>query len=307
MNVSLNRVSFLTLAVCCASFSQANFSGITAFGDSLSDMGNVSSATFGFSPGANYWQGRWSNGNVWVEQYAASQAWSISRSRAGGNNWAYGGATSAGGTFGFGFPNMLSQVNSYLGSSPTITSNRMFTLWAGGNDYLNGETNPYTPVGNISSGISTLYSRGARVFLIPNLPLLGNTPRNLGTSSEGPANAISVAHNAILKGSLASLRATLTGITIYEMDVATRFEAVRANPSAFGLTNVTQAALNGNTVVPNPDSYLFYDGIHPTRKGHEILQNLAVESVPEPTSIVVLGMGLVATLQKRRVAKRLVK
>jgi phospholipase/lecithinase/hemolysin len=285
--------------------SQAAFSKLIVFGDSLSDQGNVSASTFGFTPGGNYFQGRWSNGNVWAERFATTQGLTLTRRGAGGSNWAHGGAETGTGTFGsiLFLPNMRTQVTRYLNTSPTIASTDLFTLWAGGNDYLNGATSPTNPVGNVTSSISTLYARGARKFLIPNLPLLGTIPRNIGTPNQAAATAISAAHNALLKQQLISLRNSLTGITIYEMDVATRFEQVRQNPGAFGLTNVTQPALVGSSVVPNPDNYLFYDDIHPTRRGHQILSDLAVQSVPEPASMTALALGIATILRKKRASK----
>ena len=299
------RLAAFGLLLVSVAGSQAAFSKFIVFGDSLSDQGNVSASTFGFTPGGNYFQGRWSNGNVWAERFAATQGLTLTRSGAGGTNWAHGGAETGTGTFGsiFGLPNMRTQVTRYLNTNPTIAGTDLFTLWAGGNDYLNGATSPTNPVGNVTSSISTLYARGARKFLIPNLPLLGTIPRNIGTPNQGPATAISAAHNALLKQQLISLRNSLTGITIYEMDVATRFEQVRQNPAAFGLTNVTQPALVGNSVVPNPDNYLFYDDIHPTRRGHQILSDLAVQSVPEPASMTALALGIATILRRKRATK----
>lgn len=296
-SVSLRFIA-LAAASSLASLSFAAFSGMTVFGDSLSDQGNISSATGGLLPGANYWQGRFSNGQVWAELLASQQGLPLARSTAGGSNYAWGGAETGTGTYGFGFPNVRTQVARYLGTSPSIDSNRLFVIWAGGNDYLNGSVNPLSVVGNIEASILSLHAAGARKFLIPNLPLLGTIPRNLGTSSEGPANQISIAHNLTLKGRLDVLT-SLSGVTIHRMDVASRFEAVRANPTAYGLTNVSQPALNGSTVVPNPDQYLFWDDIHPTRAGHAILRDLAVESVPEPATMLVLGAGLLAIARRR--------
>ncbi|KAJ3208783.1 hypothetical protein HDU67_006565 [Dinochytrium kinnereticum] len=58
------------------------------------------------------------------------------------------------------------------------------------------------------------------------------------------------------------------------------------------------------TVCPNPDNYLFFDGIHPSAKGHEILGMLTVEAlrrnvsladVPEPTIGNVGGVAATVT------------
>lgn len=289
--------------LCFSSLAHAAFSGVTVFGDSLSDQGNVSATTFGFVPGPNYWQGRFSNGRIWAELFATQQGITLTRSTAGGSNYAWGGATTGTGTFGFGFPNVRTQVAGYLGTSPTIDSNRLFVVWAGGNDYLNGGTSPVPVIDNLRQSIQSLHAAGARKFLIPNLPLLGYVPRNVGTANQNAANQISLAHNNLLRSQLGLLRSSLGGATIYEMDVAGRMEHVRQNPALYNLTNVTQPALVGNSVVPNPDQYLFYDDIHPTRVGHAILRNLAVESVPEPATMVALGLGMAVMLRRRRAGR----
>ena len=51
------------------------FTRIVLFGDSLSDVGNVNNQTFGISPGSGYWNGRFSNGPVWVENFATDKEW----------------------------------------------------------------------------------------------------------------------------------------------------------------------------------------------------------------------------------------
>ncbi len=62
-----------------------------------------------------------------------------------------------------------------------------------------------------------------------------------------------------------------------------------ANPAAFGLTNVTQPVWTGN--FSNPASgtenavgavqngYLFFDGLHPTARGHQFVADLAHASL----------------------------
>lgn len=62
-----------------------------------------------------------------------------------------------------------------------------------------------------------------------------------------------------------------------------------ADPAAFGLTNVTDPACPGygfvsepdagDTVVPNPEEYIFWDGIHFTAVVHEIFGNAAADLV----------------------------
>ena len=68
---------------------------LVVFGDSLSDVGNTADATFGAIPSSSdgYFQGRFTNGNVWVEHLAGYLGESVpTSSRNGGKNFAHGGA-----------------------------------------------------------------------------------------------------------------------------------------------------------------------------------------------------------------------
>jgi phospholipase/lecithinase/hemolysin len=73
------------------------------------------------------------------------------------------------------------------------------------------------------------------------------------------------------------------------LDVYGLTESVINNPSLFGLTNVTTDAVqeNGGT---NAQGYLFWDFVHPTTYADSLI---AAAAVPEPSSVVLLGMALV--------------
>ena len=68
--------------------------------------------------------------------------------------------------------------------------------------------------------------------------------------------------------------------------------------------NVTNACFNGTSVCSNPDSYLFWDGIHPTAAGHRLIADAAfnVLAVPEPETyaLMLAGMSLLAWRVRRR-------
>src|SRR4029079_13741701 len=73
------------------------FINIVVFGDSLSDIGNVSQATPFITqpktPGPYYWNGRFSNGPVYAETLATGLGLpALANSAAGGTDYAYGGA-----------------------------------------------------------------------------------------------------------------------------------------------------------------------------------------------------------------------
>ncbi len=277
-------VAGLTL-VCAWTFGRGVPSSILVFGDSLSDQGNISSGTLGLVPGSDYWQGRFSNGEVWIGDIANSLSISLKRSTSsGGTNFAYGGAESGSGTFSwpFNFPNVSKQVSNYLASkTPPATS--LIVIWCGGNDYFDGQTNPQIPVNNIGANITSLYNKGARWFLVPNLPLLGSVPRYLDTSGNPDPfmNGLAAAHNLALSLKLANLRATLPGSTIVSMDVASKLEQIRTHPSQFGFVNVTGQAINAPSGT-DVDKWLFWDDVHPTRMGHQLLADAALGALKIP-------------------------
>jgi phospholipase/lecithinase/hemolysin len=82
----LTLITGLPTAAFSASLSAQNFEEIYVFGDSLSDDGNVFEATEeDYPPSPPYFEGRLSNGPIWVE-YLASELGAES------NNFAYGGS-----------------------------------------------------------------------------------------------------------------------------------------------------------------------------------------------------------------------
>lgn len=85
------------------------------------------------------------------------------------------------------------------------------------------------------------------------------------------------------------------------MDVFAALEQVVADPGVFGLTNVTEAALAADgTIVPNPDEYVFWDDIHPTRIIHAMLGEMAFNLVPEPSTLLLFCSGAMGVLRRTR-------
>ena len=50
----------------------------------------------------------------------------------------------------------------------------------------------------------------------------------------------------------------------------------------------------------DPSKYLFWDGIHPTSAGHALLAAGMLAVVPEPSSMLMLAVGICALLAWRR-------
>jgi len=276
--------SFFAACVLATPLRAGPFTEIVAFGDSLTDTGNLFAATRtrptgAFPPSPPYYDGRFSNGPVWIEHLAAQLGVPApTPSLTGGTNNAWGGAeTSLTGNSSRGTPNIGTQISGYL-KAHTPHDGQLFVLWGGANDFLNaGQTDPTVPVDNISREIFILASAGAEYFVVPNMPPLGQTPRHVGTATEATFDDRAIRFNRLLESELDDLEGLL-GITIFRFNAFGVFQRILRKPDKFGLTNVTGTALltpNGDVapgpVVPNPDKYLFWDAVHPTRVTHRIL------------------------------------
>ncbi|WP_089127575.1 SGNH/GDSL hydrolase family protein [Tolypothrix sp. NIES-4075] len=246
------------------------------FGDSLSDTGNIYRATGGVYPSSPpYFQGRYSNGLVWVEYLASGLKLTAKQS----TNFAFGGATT--GSSGMnGIPGLLAQVNNFTSSHPDINPNALYVLWAGANDYLYGSSNSTIPIENLSRAIELLSTAGAKKILVANIPDLGKLPATRYTANSNSLSESAIAHNQSLAKSFEVLNDKLGHDTqIIQLDVNSLYRQAITEPAKFGFTNVTNACLNNVAVCDHPDKFLFWDGIHPTTAGHRILAEVALKAL----------------------------
>lgn len=278
------------------------FTKIVVFGDSLSDTGNMAHLTFAKygvrvpGPIADYTDGRFTDGfdtlppaqnysGVWIEQLAESIPSKpvVKSSLDGGTNYAYGFATTGFGTtiFAFGPGNSLSvnvenigqQIADYLATNPKITPKTLFVVWGGANDLLNAtsQNDIIEAAINQTLNIQRLIDAGATQFIVPNLPPLGLTPRLNGSPATSiPATAASALYNSVLGGGVSLILElnTTKRLHIAQLDVFGLYNKIIASPANYSLTNVT-ASSQGMPV--DPDTYLFWDDLHPTTHGHNIL------------------------------------
>ncbi len=273
--------------------SAAGFSKIYAFGDSLTDTGNSFAGTGSLiPPSPPYFQGRFSNGPVWIEYLTSELGLGLT-------NFATGGATTGNanvlvpGGNPFNLPGLEQQIQNFKIANPIADANALYVLWAGANDYLGGrQTNPAIPVSNLATAVTSLASAGAKNFLVANLPDLGKVPAaNSNATISAGLNALSGGHNFGLSQALASLDSTLN-VNIKSLDVNTLVNQAIANSTQFGFTNVTDACLNLNagTICSNPNEYLFWDNLHPTTNAHSLIAKTALVEIPEPS----VGLGILA-------------
>ncbi len=112
--------------------------GITVFGDSLSDDGNIALATgLPNLTGTAVLQKFTTNpGNVTVENVASRLGLALAPSLLGGTDYAFGGAGVTNNSPGTPatVPTVTTQITGYLAANPTLDSQRLYTVWAGAND-----------------------------------------------------------------------------------------------------------------------------------------------------------------------------
>jgi phospholipase/lecithinase/hemolysin len=282
-----------------------SYSSLVVFGDSLSDPGNAwiltrnqSKAPFDIIPSAPYAIGghHFSNGQTWIEQLAeklgtdARPAYRFS----GGTNYAVGGARAGrpGNT------DLTAQVNLDLdmsvgGSDP----NALYVIAIGGNDVRDaiqayatdpsGATSGYLlhiALKSICRNLSNLAESGAHHFLVSTAPDLGLVPavRLQGPQVQFLANTLSAKFNAGLAYKLAKLKQKY-GLDLKVLDLYGLIDNAVGDPAQFNLKVVGSTCIRigvvAQSICSQPQGYLFWDGIHPTRAGHAIIRNKALALV----------------------------
>ena len=286
---------------------------VIVFGDSLSDNGNTS-ATTGNPPGPPYYRGsngftRFSNGPVWVEQLFGNFNSPVQGSGVNGNvDLAFGGALAGTGTNANGpIPNVQQQIGIYLASGGRIGAGDLVVVWAGANDIF--QTTATTAAGFVTAGataatselnnVQSLISLGAQRLLVPNLPDFGQLPAfNTSAATSAAGTLSSSSYNATLDQGLHSLAAANRNVNIIQMDIAAMARVIFANPTAFGLTNITQACFTGTTVCATPNSFALWDSVHPSATVQALearYAGLLLDTSPAAASTGALGGASIAS------------
>ena len=307
--------SVLAAALACAAvpaFAQnANspFSQTVFFGDSLSDGGffrpllpaSVRPVTGQFTTNPGY---------VWSQYLADYYGTSAAPNGNGqtGSNYAAGGArvgVNSTGALGP-IPSLATQMNNYLtANGGRADAHALYTVWGGANDLFaitSGGANPTTTISSAVAAqigiVGTLTQAGAQYILVPTIPDLGLTPafRAQGATAQAQGTALTVSYNTALFNGLAA-----SNLRVIPLDTFHFLQEVVANPSAFGITNITgtacQPQITANSLTCNPTSYvnpsapytyLFADGVHPTSSAHKALADFAISVIEGPRQVAIL-------------------
>jgi phospholipase/lecithinase/hemolysin len=298
--LALTAVRLLTLQTGAA------FSSMYVFGDSLSAVSG-GGTQYPPPPGTsvdNYWNGRFSNGRVWVEYLAGLQGISLNTN----NDFA---------CFGDGSPSIyrtLVMGNFYpppdLATSlcifwPACSDCFALALFAGTNSW-----SPYFPemVTNLTASVGLLYSQGMRAVLIPNsvdislVPFFTHTLDALGIGAVAPNGIPSLAamrtgviqYNAALATAIGQLRAQYPDLRIYAPDFFTQFDFFLSHAGIYGMITTSIDALEDQALTdksftgPGAD-YVFWDYLHPTTKVHQYMATVAQQAM---SSLMISRLSL---------------
>jgi phospholipase/lecithinase/hemolysin len=312
---SVTVLTFLGLFASTPPAAAAPIAGIVAFGDSLSDAGNVFIATGGAIPGPPYVNGHFSNGPTWIEDLSQNLGLgTLKPSLSGGTDFAFGGAVtgpSVPNAVIAGIPDITQQVLVFLAHSGVASSSNLYAVWIGSNDV-------YAALADIQSGLSlglattdlqnaaqteanalnSLAQAGAKNFIVPLVPDLGLTPAAAGAGA-ALATSLSTDYNSDLLADIASI-VTSDGISVDILNSFGLLDKIVADPAVYGLSNVTDPCYTGSSTCSAPDSYLFWDGQHPTAAAAELFAAAAKASLlPEPSTLVLFGAGLAGLAARR--------
>jgi len=290
MSRLLRSAALAALTLAAASVAGAasaqTYDRLVVFGDSLSDNGNLYLATGGSTPPSPpFGAGRFSNGPVFTERLGFDAA-NFMGPVTGSINYAFGGARTDSQASP---PGMRAQLGQYLQRGGTFGLNDLVSVLGGANNIFQGlpvagaSANPTAAIAPVAQSaaadinfiVNGIAQAGAGTVLVTNLPKLSITPQFRGTPAAPLADyAVTTFNGALLTG-LTATAAAQQGTNIILMDLFKVGDVVAANPSAFGVSNVTQACFDGASLCSNPDDYFYFDGVHPTAKGHAVIAQLA--------------------------------
>ncbi len=300
---SIRALVWLVMAIMAAGFlgreAKAGFSSMYVFGDSISAV-TGGGTQYPPPPGTsvdNYWNGRFSNGRVWVEYLADLQGMRFSTN----NDYA---------SFGGGSPaiyRMLFFGNYY---PPPDLATSLCVYWPACSDCfalaILGGTNSWSPyfqemITNITGSIDLLYSQGMRSVMIPNsvdislVPFFSYTLDALGIGSVAPYGVPSLPtlrtnvtlYNAVLATAISQMRAKYPDLKIYAPDFYTQLNFGVSHPEVYGLTKIGIDALEDTALTDKSfdgpgANYVFWDYLHPTTKVHAFMAAFAAQALAGP-------------------------
>lgn len=292
------NVFLLLLALLFSGLSSAaNLKNIVVFGDSLSDNGNLYEYMQHQIPQSPpYFEGRFSNGEVWVERLA--NAYFPGQGAAHLKDYAFGGAGVAEDTEdNDALFTLKREIDSYLlAHQDKAEGDSLFIVWIGANNYLGIPEEADKTVSEVNLGIKhslqRLSAAGAKHIVIVNLPDLGKTPAARLFDAETALSELSARHNAALAATVSELQQSYKATQWLYYDVNTLLDDMLAQPQKYGFSNTTDTCYTVDVDKPSQHAilkiarhlreneggcagFLFFDPVHPTAPAHQIMADTA--------------------------------
>lgn len=270
-------------------FESDSINRIVAFGDSLSDTGNLFNGSQWVFPNPNSWfLGHFSNGLVWTEYLANAKNVPL-------YNWAVGGA--AGTNQYVALTGIYDQVTSYLTYMKLAKNYRpektLFTLEFGLNDFMNYNREVADVKADFSSALIRLTDSGAKNILLFTLPDATKAPQfKYSTEAEiQKVRAKIVEFNAFIKEQADYYQSKGENVVLF--DASALFASITDNPEQHGFRNASDACLNiqrsssidylyshsltNDCTAYGSDSYVFWGVTHPTTATHKYIADNILE------------------------------
>ena len=290
--MSISRILCVLTALAClavgtvaAPAATPPYDAIYVFGDSYCDVGNIYAATSHAIPASPpYFNGRFSNGPIWIEHVAG--VWGLPMVASllpGGTDYAFGGAyVTIPENISLGIPpSVPQQVETYLSSVHGHADPKaLYVIEGGGNDILEAGAlgvSGAQAANNLGFQIArsifeselALRRAGAQNFLIPDLLDVGQLPA--ATAFVSFASSATVATNEELDR-LLEFEEPFGRVLIHRLDVFSLFHDIAADATHFGFTNITVPCLILNPLgCADADHTLFWDAEHLTEFGHSFI------------------------------------
>jgi len=281
---------------------------LVVFGDSLTDNGNLFGITEkALPPAVAYFEGRFTNGRVWVEFLAEAMGLAPPTPRypnLTGTNYAVAGAAT-GNSVNSTWTSMLTgtevdipakgirlQVDDFvtdLEAGMDWCMDSPVFLWGGAADTIVlGNSPAYENIiDNLEMSIETLIGAGVTNIAVLNLPPLFASPAATGTPSlfvqatlaEDNLMANILAYNEELVRRLNDIESAYKCVNIQNVDTFSIIGGVAGDPLSFGIEgdftlpvlNETALHLDSKFEKLNVDNAFWYDGVHPTETVHKVI------------------------------------
>lgn len=304
-------MGIIALILSCNNVSQKSdkmenkkFTNIFVFGDGLSDMGRYGKLTNNqYPPSPPFYEGRWTNGKVWIENLADSLKINLKPE----NNFAMGGATT-------GYYNineqlraalkldstalimgLMTQIDLFLSQNAALDTSALYVVWAGGHDfgsyldYGQPDLKQYPPAENIKTAIEKLQSKGAKYFIVGNMPDISATPAYANSDKKENAKQLVTDFNSAIDKIIADFEKEGKS-KIYKVDAFAIFTDIAMNAQKYGFKYWQEAYLPMDYIdftnplapskyktVPNADKgmkedeFISFWGLAAGRKVHELI------------------------------------